>query len=81
MKKNDIIKIIDDNNEEKEYILLAIFTLSNSQYIVYKDVNNNSINDNLLASRVEEFESNMNLYPLNDEEWDMIEEEYKKIIE
>ena len=67
--------------EEKEYILLAIFTLSNSQYIVYKDVNNNSINDNLLASRVEEFESNMNLYPLNDEEWDMIEEEYKKIIE
>ena len=81
MKKNDIIKIIDDNNEEKEYILLAIFTLSNGQYIVYKDVNNNSINDNLLASRVEEFESNMNLYPLNDEEWDMIEEEYKKIIE
>ena len=79
MKKEDIIKIIN-NNEEKEYILLAIFTINGKQYIVYKDIDNDSINKNLLASRVDEFKSNMKLFPLTDEEWNTVEEEYKKII-
>ena len=80
MKRNDIIKVINDNNEEKEYTLLAIFTMNGNQYIVYKDINNNSINEDLLASRIDEFKEDMKLFPLTDDEWNMITEEYQKLI-
>ena len=68
MKKDDIIKVIDENNLEKEYNLLAIFTINGKQYIVYKDINNESVTENLLASRINEFSTDMQLFPLSDEE-------------
>lgn len=80
MKKNDIIKVYNENNEEKDYILLAIFTINGKQYIVYKDINNESINENLLASRIDEFSKDMKLFPLSDKEWDMVSDEYQKLI-
>ena len=81
MKKNDVIKVYDKEGKEKEYNLLAIFTLNGNQYIVYKDVDNKSIKENLFASRIDEFSNNMSLFPLNDEEFNLIANQYKKIIE
>ena len=80
MKKDDIIKIINDDNEEKEYVLLATFIDSGKQYIIYKDINNNSIDKDIMASRIDEFKVDMKLFPLSNEEWDMIIDKYKKII-
>lgn len=80
MKKDDIIKVIDENNEEKEYNLLAVFTINGKQYIVYKDINNKSVTENLLASRITEFSKDMKLIPLTNEEWDIVSNEYEKLI-
>lgn len=80
MKKDDIIKVIDENNLEKEYNLLAIFTINGKQYIVYKDINNESVTENLLASRINEFSTDMQLFSLSDEEWDIVSNEYENLI-
>lgn len=80
MKKDDIIKVLDENNVEKEYNLLAIFTINGKQYIVYKDINNESVTENLLASRINEFSTDMQLFPLSDEEWDIVSNEYENLI-
>ena len=49
-------------------------------FLMYKDSNNESINENLLASSIDEFSKDMKLFPLTDKEWDIVSDEYQKLI-
>ena len=76
MEQSDKMIVYDFNNNPKECVVLAILEKDNQKYIIYKDSNNPSIKDNLLASKL----IGEKLEELNDEEWEYVENEYKKLI-
>ncbi len=80
MEKDNIIIVTNDENEKKECYLLASLGINDKQYIIYKDVDNKDIDNNLMASRIEMLSEEMHLFPLSDDEWKLISDEYSKII-
>ena len=82
MIENDRVIVKDKNNQEKEYILLAILNYDNKHFIIYKDIDNKDNNKNLYASKIKNKEKdNFQLEDLNDSEWNIVEKEYSKLIE
>ena len=80
MEKDNIIIVTNDANEKKECYLLASLGINDKKYIIYKDVDNKDIDKNLMASRIEMLSQEMQLFPLSEEEWELVSEEYSKII-
>ena len=76
MNKN-IITIYDNENILKYKILLVI--KKDYNYIIYTDLNNENINKNLYAIKILDFNDQSPL-PINDDEWQMINNEYNKLI-
>jgi len=78
---DDIITVTDDNGNKTEAVILGILSYKKNNYIIYTD-KNKEIKNNLMASRYEENEDELTLYPIEtDEEWEYIEKEYLKICE
>ncbi len=75
----DKIVLMDENNQEKEYKLLAIID-KEDKYIIYTDLNNLDITNNLYVVKVKELNNNTLTIPITDDEWNMINEEYLSII-
>ncbi len=75
---NDIITVYDINGMAKTYKMLLVIK-KEYQYIVYTDINNDNIKENLYAIKINDLDDKETL-PINDEEWQMIEKEYQKII-
>ena len=76
MNKN-IITIYDSENIEKYKILLVI--KKDYNYIIYTDINNDSIKKNLYVVKTLDF-NNLTPITINDDEWQMINSEYNKLI-
>ena len=80
MEKQDSIVLTDEYGNQKEGFILAQITHNNNKYIVYSDSKNPNLNEKLLASRIDEFNDELILYPIEtNEEWEFIENEFKKI--
>ena len=76
---DNIIEIYDENNEKKEYQLLAIID-KNYKYIIYTDIENKDFKNNLYAIKVNNIDDISDTIPITDDEWEFIEKEYKKLI-
>ena len=75
----DKITLINENNEQKDYKLLAIIDID-YQYIIYTDLDNNDFKHNLYAIKVKDINLDNNILPISDEEWNIINNEYMSII-
>ncbi len=76
---NDIITLYDENNQTKDYKLLLVID-KDFKYIIYTDLDNNNIKNDLYAIKVKSLNNNEETISINDSEWNMIEEEYNKIV-
>ena len=76
MENQDKIVVYDEFNNPKECKVLAVIQ---NKYIVYTDINNKDYSSNLLASKFDEFSKDLTLHPLDNVDWIIVEEEYKKI--
>ena len=74
---NNSLIIYDENNNNREYSLLAIY---DDKYIIYKDVNNLSNDKNLYASKIILNNDIIKLESLSFDEWDLITNEYQKLL-
>ena len=78
------VKLIDENNEEKEYDILLTFDLeeSNKNYMAYTD-NSKDENGNtkIFVSSFDPNEDEYKLNPLSDEEYDMCKEVIESLYE
>ena len=74
----NIITIYDQNNNPEQYKILLIIE-KKYKYIIYTDIKNRNIKNNLYAIKVSSLKE---LKPLkiNDSEWQMIEKEYNNSI-
>ena len=73
------IKIYDENNEIKEYKVLLIID-KEYKYIVYTDIDNNDFNKDLMVAKVKSLDNVNETIPIDEKEWEMIEDYYKKAI-
>ena len=73
------VTIYDENNNPKEYRLLLILNRE-FKYIIYTDIDNKSIDSNLMVAKVTSLDNINEMLPISDQEWQMIEERYKKIL-
>ena len=69
----DIIKILENNKETDYRILLTI----DDKYIVYTNINNTNINENIYIIKIDE---NNNVIPISDKELKIVEKKYQNII-
>ena len=76
---SDIITLYDNNNQKKDYKLLLVIN-SEYKYVIYTDIENTDINKDLYAIKIKEFNNNEETIPITDSEWEMIENELKKLI-
>ena len=76
---SDIITLYDNNNQKKDYKLLLVIN-SEYKYVIYTDIQNTDINNDLYAIKIKEFNNNEETIPITDSEWEMIENELKKLI-
>ena len=74
----DIITIYDDNSQ-KDYKVLFVIE-KEYKYIVYTDIDNNDLNKELYAIKVKDLINDESPIPITEDEWTMIETEYKKLI-
>ncbi len=75
----DIITLYDDNNQSTDYKLLLVID-KNYQYLIYTDLDNMDISKNLYAIKINNLKSNEEAIPITEEEWNMIENTYQKLI-
>ena len=75
----DIITIFDNNNQTKDYKLLLVID-NEYKYIIYTDIYNLYIKNNIYSIKIKELISNEEILPINDNEWQMIEDNYLKLI-
>lgn len=75
----DLITIYNKANEPKDYKVLAIID-KEYKYIIYTDIENNAIDKNLYAVKTKSLDSMNETFPISEDEWQMIEKEYQKII-
>ena len=78
MESNNIIKVYDDDNNVKEYKLIAIY---DNKYIIYKDINNVFNNQDIYASKIISNNEVLKLGKLTDAEWKILENEYSNLLE
>ncbi len=76
--KDDLITIYKDG-KEIEYKLLMIID-KEYKYIIYTDKDNNELDKNLYVAKVNSIDEIDETLPLSDDEWVMVENEYKKVI-
>ena len=74
----DIITLYDENDSPKEYKLLMVID-KEFKYIIYTDIDNQNIKKNLYAIKIKDY-SDKETIPIDENEWNMIENQYKKII-
>ena len=76
---NDIITVYDNNNNGKDYKLLLAFN-KEYKYIIYTDLYNNDVNNNIYAIKTKSLNQSEDTLPIDENEWKMIEEVYQKYI-
>ena len=76
---NDIITVYDNNNNGKDYKLLLAFN-KEYKYIIYTDLYNNDVNNNIYAIKIKSLNQSEDILPIDESEWKMIEEVYQKYI-
>ena len=74
----NIIKIYDTNNNYKDYKVLLTIE-KDYFYVIYTDLENNNIKENLYAIKLKSLDSNDTI-PIDDLEWQIIEEEYNNLL-
>lgn len=74
----NIITVYDNQNNKRQYKILLIVE-KEYYYIIYTDLENNNIKKDLFAVKVSSL-NNLNTIPLNDDEWHMLENEYRNLI-
>ena len=74
----NIITIYDKEGNKQEYKILLIIE-KEYYYIIYTDINSQSIKNNLNVIKVSSLD-NLAAIPINDDEWNMLENEYNNII-
>lgn len=78
---NNIVKVNLNDGTTMDCYLLAILTINEKLFMVYKETNNNSFTNDLLCSKIVSKKGEVyNLVPLEENEWTLVEEEYKKVI-
>lgn len=78
---NNIVKVNLNDGTTMDCYLLAILTINEKLFMVYKETNNNSFANDLLCSKIVSKKGEVyNLVPLEENEWTLVEEEYKKVI-
>ena len=78
------VKLIDENNEEKEYDILLTFDLevTNKNYMAYTDNSKDEKgNTKIFVSSFDPKEDEYKLNPLSDEEYDMCKEVIETLYE
>ena len=74
--------IINDDNSKSEYEILHSFRKNDNNYIIYTD---NSVNENdelnVLANKYIIENNNIRLLEIDDNEWDIIDNEWNEIYE
>ena len=80
MNQNDIITVYNKKGDAIKCVLLCVIKKNNNEYIVYKDVNNYTINNDLLASKIKYQNKKIILEELDEQEWFYIEKEYTKLV-
>ena len=75
----DRITLYDENDNKKEYKVLLIID-EEYKYIIYTDLENNDIRENLMVAKVKSLDNLEKTLPITPDEWQMIEDKYKKII-
>ncbi len=80
MNKMDenIIKIHHSDGSTKDYKILVTIK-KEDYYIIYTDLGNNNIKEDLYAIKIKSFENN-EVLPISDDEWLMIEQEYVNLL-
>ena len=72
----DIITIYNNDNNKKDYKLLFIIE-KEFKYIIYTDLDNNDMFKDLYAVKVNKDDNSLEI---SDNEWQMIENEYKNLV-
>ena len=75
----DIITLTNENNEEKDYKLLFVIN-KEYQYLIYTDLYNTDYKSHLYAIKTRDLDTDEEILPISDSEWDMIEKTYNKLI-
>ncbi len=75
----DIITLYDDKNEKKDYKLLLVIN-KDYKYLIYTDINNMNLKNNIYAIKTKNLKSNEEVLAIDDNEWQMIEETYENIV-
>ena len=78
--RNELITIQNANGEKKEYKILAVID-KDYKYIVYTDTENIDYKSNLYVAKVKRIDKIEETLNISDDEWIMIEKEYKKIVD
>ena len=77
MNKN-ILTIYDNNDNIKKYKILLVIK-KDYNYIVYTNIDNENIKKDLHVVKVLNLED-LSILPISDDEWNMIYNEYNKLI-
>lgn len=77
--KGDIITLYDNNNKQEDYKLLCIIC-KEYNYLLYTDILNTNVNKNVYAIKTKSLKKFEEVLPIDENEWDMIENTYKKLI-
>lgn len=75
----DILTIYDNEGNTKDYKLLLVID-KEFKYLIYTDLDNINIKKNLYAVKIKDLNRSADTLPIDDNEWEMIEEAYKKLI-
>ena len=75
----DILTIYDNEGNTKDYKLLLVID-KEFKYLIYTDLDNINIKKNLYAVKIKDLNRSADTLPIDDNEWEMIEETYKKLI-
>lgn len=77
---NDIISIKGADGNFKDYRILLVLN-HEYKYIIYTDLGNTNFKENLYVAKVKTLDNLNETLELTDDEWQLVEEEYKKIID
>ena len=78
MKKDNILKLKNENGEINEYEILLVFKHDNKNYIVYTDDSNKEVMD-IYANTFDPNDLSVFKEIESDEEWDLIDSMLKEL--
>ena len=79
MFMDDIITLYDENNQKQDYKLLLILD-KDFKYLIYTNINNNDVKNDLYAIKLKTLNNNETSIPITNDEWTMIEKESLNLI-